>query len=392
MLTILSAALSQGPTLADDGLLSNRRDAARSELSATQAELATALINLQSAMAEAKGYDSARQQADAHCHAALPDAASYRARLAECQKLQTDLEAWRARIAARSGNASAQLDVAQKRITVVNAEIAELEYGFAAQTQTRFEQAMRESRMAIEAQEARIEREIASIHVPTPPARTVHEGVILGLTATPRGALELREQEVSPFTHQRYSTEAKRGRALIVAFGSDENAGEALRGLMDHLTYGEYTLSSPEAQDIIRQLGGVHFDRLIAHSNGATIAEALIRKNVISVDELDIAGGDRSLVNVGALQQLINSGRVYRIRVFVNPGDPVPGFTSTAFSIPLRQEAKYWAGVLVGQRLGGDAKVEICVLKGTVGQEASISSHDLRRAYFPNIRRGSCEP
>jgi hypothetical protein len=353
--------------------------------------LATAQVNLQSALADAKRYHSARQQADSHCHAVLPDAASYRARLAECQRLQTDLEAWRARVVARSSDASAQVNAAQKRIIVVIAGIADFERQIAAETQTRPEQAMRESREAIRTQEARIENEIALIDVPVPTARTVHEGVILGLTVTPRGALELREQEVSPFTNQRYSTETERGRALIVAFGSDGNAAEVLCGLIDHLTYGEYTLSGPEAQDIVRQLGGVHFDRLIAHSNGATIAEALIRKNVISVDELDIAGGDRSLANVDALQQLINSGRVHRIRVFVNPGDPVPRFTSTPFSIPLREEARYWAGVLAGQHAGGDAKVEICVLNGTVGQEASISSHDLRRAYFPNMRKGSCE-
>jgi hypothetical protein len=391
VLTFVSGGALQGIEVQDIAQLTTRREAAQGDLTVAQAELAAVQVNLQSALAEARRYESARQQADAHCHAVLPDAASYRARLAECQKLQTDLEAWRVGVAARSNDASSQLDAAQKRITVVNASIANLERQIAAAIQTRSEQAMRESRMAIEAQEARIESEIASIHVPTPAARTVHEGVILGLTATPRGALELREQEVSPFTNQRYSTETQRGRALIVAFGSDGHAAEALRGLIDHLTYGEYTLSSLEAQDIVRQLGGVHFDRLIAHSNGATIAEALIRKNVISVEELDIAGGDRSLANVDALQQLINSGRVHRIRVFVNPGDPVPRFTSTPFSIPLREEARYWAGVLAGQRAGGDAEVEICVLSGIVGQEASISSHDLRRAYFPNIRRGSCE-
>jgi hypothetical protein len=391
ILTVLLTAPLPCMLPADTSQLTTGLEAAQRELISAQTKLATDRINLESALAEAKRYDSARRRADTYCHAVLPDAESYRVRLAECEKLQSDLDSWRIRVATQGSDASAQFDATQERIRIAAASIADFERQIAAESQTRSELAMRESREAIRAQEDRIENEIALIHVPAPATRTIHEGVILGLTATPRVALELRNQDVSPFTNQRYSSEVEKGRALVVAFGSDGDAAEALRGLMDHLTYGEYTLSSPEAQAIVKQLGGVHFDRLLAHSNGATIAEALIRKNIISVDEFDIAGGDRSLANVDALQQLIDSGLVHRIRVFVNPGDPVPRFTSTPFSIPLREEARYWAGVLTGRREGGDAKVEICVLGGAVGQEASISSHDLRRAYFPNIRGGSCE-
>jgi hypothetical protein len=79
---------------------------------------------------------------------------------------------------------------------------------------------------------------------------------------------------------------------------------------------------------LIERIRGTHFDRLVAHSNGATVAEALIRRGIITVNELNVMGGDRSFVNFGGWNELITSGKVARVVVWVNPGDPVPFATT----------------------------------------------------------------
>ena len=128
--------------------------------------------------------------------------------------------------------------------------------------------------------------------------------------------------------------------------------------------------------------------RLTAHSNGATIAEALVRQGVITVDELNIVGGDRSLANVSELQDLLDSGKVKRVRVWINPGDPVPSISS-GVSGRLQDEALYWAGRAAGA--GADrAKVEVCITDGAVGQAPGLESHYLASAYFPNMAALAC--
>ena len=124
---------------------------------------------------------------------------------------------------------------------------------------------------------------------------------------------------------------------------------------------------------MIEKLGGTNFDRLIAHSNGATVTEALIRKGTITVSELNIIGGDRSLINVIGLNELIASGKVKRVVVWINPGDIIPYGTSAGLMSPLagvrdqyiKTAADYFAEKLTGEAKGGDAKVEYRFLKGT---------------------------
>lgn len=155
-----------------------------------------------------------------------------------------------------------------------------------------------------------------------------------------------------------------------------------------------FSLNTPLGREVVRKLEGKHFDALIAHSNGATVTEALIRRGVITVDRLEVAGGDRSFSNLNALQQLIDSGMVKSVRVWINPGDPIPLISSTPLSLPMRNEALYWAGRLVGaatQPVGSEpARIEVCVTDGAVGQSFGVGSHDLEAAYFPNMAAGSC--
>ncbi len=181
-----------------------------------------------------------------------------------------------------------------------------------------------------------------------------------------------------------------------------KTASEALRGFLDNQTMGEYTLNTEYGKRLMERLNGVQFDRLIAHSNGATIAEALIKKGVIKVDELNIVGGDRSLVNQAGYQNLIDSGAVKRIVVWINPGDTIPVGSSLAYVTPmgcvnvapLLTAAEHAANLIAGNHQGGDARVEFRLMKGPEYASQSQSfhldkgifdAHDLAKAYLPNI-------
>lgn len=167
------------------------------------------------------------------------------------------------------------------------------------------------------AQLRKLENEVSYVPSLTPkPTRVIHEGVMLGLKNTQ--TVNSIHGLTSPWSKKAYESEA------IFATTDDLSNMELLRGFLDNNYLGEYTLNTPYGQQLIERIRGTHFDRLVAHSNGATVAEALIRRGIITVNELNVMGGDRSFVNFGGWNELITSGKVARVVVWVNPGDPVP--------------------------------------------------------------------
>ena len=152
--------------------------------------------------------------------------------------------------------------------------------------------------------------EVSKIKVPSPnTGKKIHEGIMLGLFNTNEvNAITDKSKNVkSAFTDKEYKP------GEYFATSDKLSAKELLRGVVDNSFLGEYTLNTEHGKKLIEQLQGAQFDRLIAHSNGATVSEALIRKGVITVNELNIVGGDRSLINKYALNELITSGKVKRI-------------------------------------------------------------------------------
>lgn len=105
--------------------------------------------------------------------------------------------------------------------------------------------------------------------------KKIHEGVMLGLfnTQDSNAVKNLK----SPFTGKTYKSDE------YFATSDNLSCKELLRGVVDNGTLGKYTLNSEHGKQLIKKLEGTHFDRLVAHSNGATVAEALIRENVIEV-------------------------------------------------------------------------------------------------------------
>jgi tetratricopeptide (TPR) repeat protein len=231
------------------------------------------------------------------------------------------------------------------------------------------------------------------ITVPSPYSGHIREGFILGLFDTQEAADALARVP-SPFTGKLYNKEE------VFPSTDSQLAHEALRGLYDNKSIGEYSLNTEYGKRLVEKLTGAQFDRLMAHSNGATIAEALIKKGIIKVNELNVMGGDRSLINRFGYQNLIDSGKVKRVVVWINPGDVIPIGSSLQYVtpaggvnvVPLLTSAEHAANQLTGTHRGGDAAVEYRLLKGpeyagqTINLDKTIfEAHDLVRSYLPNI-------
>jgi len=243
--------------------------------------------------------------------------------------LQAEIDAFKA--AVRDFNA----------LVVQEGSRADLDYEVSATVATVRDDLLAD-RDRLRAQVAKLETEIEEFRIPLPPIpRHVHEGILLGMFGTKEEAESTALETVSPFS-------GKAPGAVFFSAGSDSMAKEALRVLLDNLTLGEYTLATPGGKRLVERIRGTHFNRLMAHSNGATVAEALIRKNLIEVEELNILGGDRSLINRPGFQDLVASGRVKRVVVWVNPGDIVPLGSSFRALLPLASRETFPMGATVG--------------------------------------------
>lgn len=213
----------------------------------------------------------------------------------------------------------------------------------------------------------RLMNDVSKIKVPAPAVpKHIHEGVILGLFNTNDSNAIKRKGAVSPFTGKAYKANE------FFATSDNLTAKELLRGVVDNSYVGEFTLNTEYGRKLIEKLQDTKFDRLIAHSNGATVTEALIRKGVIKVDELNIVGGDRALINYFGLNELITSGKVKRVVVWINPGDLIPYGTSAGLFSPLhgardqyiKTATDYFKAKLTGTGKGGDTGVEYRFLAG----------------------------
>ncbi|WP_304893423.1 hypothetical protein [Candidatus Deferrimicrobium sp.] len=220
------------------------------------------------------------------------------------------------------------------------------------ETWVEMQRRMMAERVAIDALTKRTQKELLSVVPPVKGAfRKVHEVVVLGFGTDNNDADRMMKDGVSPFSNGksyasmneaavRARAEGKEGvgGAVVVSFGTpkgEENGGgnkvtDFKRVVGDHFFDGATSLDTPQARDALAKISGKECDRLVAHSNGATVAEALIREDRVRVNELNIVGGDMSMVKRGDYQDLVDSGKVKRVVVWVNLNDPVVWTTSVS--------------------------------------------------------------
>lgn len=163
----------------------------------------------------------------------------------------------------------------------------------------------------------RLRYEMDHVRVPSPARRARFQAVLfLGTGNSPAEALAaLREKTPNPFTGRPFDN--------VLAFGKAGFAADLPRAIEDH-ALAEAGLLSQESMTHLNELRGARIEEVVAHSNGATVAEMLIRNDLIlGVKRFSILGGDAALLKLPQLQALaIEKG--IQIRVYANQGDVVP--------------------------------------------------------------------
>jgi hypothetical protein len=182
----------------------------------------------------------------------------------------------------------------------------------------------------------------------------------------------------------------------IYAFGQHGVGKDLLRVIFDHVL-AEKDFLAPSTFEKCARLKEVRINHLVAHSNGATVAEVLIKNNFIKVRELTLLGGDRTLTNLPALEKLAKDKGIERINVFVNQGDTIP-LLPQASQTPIMQD------IMLSQRVtlppSGLSRVKVVVFdKGpyVYGSYAPVSQQELSNQsnftyhfidnYHNNVRR-----
>ncbi len=198
-----------------------------------------------------------------------------------------------------------------------------------------FQKEMAGEKIKLKQDKARVQQELTKINIKKQKTKMqLKEGVVLSMYTEPDSNKTLEDSLKSPFTGITYKEMISQIDAdsgfVIVSFvmpkkaNTTKNAASSKDG---HVPSEIFSLSSPKAKAELNKLKDKKFNRLIAHSNGATVVECLINDSLINVKELNIIGGEKSLLNGQALQHLLDNGSVKRIVVWIKLNDPAVWIT-----------------------------------------------------------------
>lgn len=178
----------------------------------------------------------------------------------------------------------------------------------------------------------KIRQELTKINIKKQKLKTsFNEGVVLSMYAE-QEAGTLGDSLKSPFTGVTYKEMiANRQKnmtdsgVVIVSFVMPKQQNDPLEAASrgdEHVPAEVFSLAGPNAKVELNKLKDKKFSRLIAHSNGATVVECLLNDSLIEVKELNIIGGEKSLLNGHALQKLLDNGTVKRVVLWIKLDDP----------------------------------------------------------------------
>ncbi len=150
------------------------------------------------------------------------------------------------------------------------------------------------------------------------PSRTCDDLLLLGVGANDDVAADYGALS-NPFTGVPYG----KGCSYGFAHGP-EWLDLVTRGIPDHLLHSVDLLSPITHLSLAKFPRVMHAPRLVVHSNGLMVAEALIRAHrIVGVKELRILGGDAVLMHLEDLQRLANDNGIM-IKIYAIKSDPVP--------------------------------------------------------------------
>ena len=219
------------------------------------------------------------------------------------------------------------------------------------------------------------------------------EGVIISMCDGMKNANTMEDSLKSPFTGVCYKNLGTG--VVFVSFSGpivQTNNWVVAGSKEDKESESEtFSLASTEAKTALEELKEKRFKRLIAHSNGATVAECLLKDSLVEIQELNIIGGDKSLINGQALQQLLDNGSVKRIVVWINLNDQNTWLTPIDNAMITKRTANFFAyknKFKWEENKQGDSKVEYKWILGTNSLNA-LSAHDPEfvETYFKEIAK-----
>jgi hypothetical protein len=110
---------------------------------------------------------------------------------------------------------------------------------------------------------------------------------------------------------------------FVLGIAASTNAAIDLstRVIFDELTKGQFSAEEQKAYDSLK---GRQFDELACHSNGAMICLAALENKDIVADRVTLYGPQVTIESLKMWDELVRSGHVRSVQVYINRSDPVP--------------------------------------------------------------------
>ncbi len=196
-----------------------------------------------------------------------------------------------------------------------------------------FQKNMTTAKVKLKQNKIKIQQELTKINTKKQKSKIAYnEGVVLSMYTEQEANKALEDSLKSPFTGVRYkeiNTNRQKNMAdsgfVIVSFvmpKRDIDPMELASKKDDTKPAEALSLGTPRTKAELNKLKDKKYNRLIAHSNGATLVECLLTDSIIEAKELNIIGGEKSLLNGQSLQHLLDIGLVKRIVVWIKLDDP----------------------------------------------------------------------
>lgn len=163
-----------------------------------------------------------------------------------------------------------------------------------------------------------IAKRLDKVYVPPLPAESYDCVLFLGTGHSPE------EAQAQSATYANFFGEPANAKFKVCAFGETGMLKDVVkRSIPDKIKAELFSSLTDKTMANAAPMFNSKINRLFAHSNGATVAEVLIREDYIKVKEFHILGGDCSASNLKALNKLANEKNM-DIYVYINIGDPIP--------------------------------------------------------------------
>jgi hypothetical protein len=108
---------------------------------------------------------------------------------------------------------------------------------------------------------------------------------------------------------------------LGIAASTDAIADLSTRVIFDELSNGKFSAEEQKAYNSLKER---QFDELACHSNGAMICLAALKNKDVMADHVVLYGPQVTIESLVMWDEMVRTGRVKSVQIYVNRSDPVP--------------------------------------------------------------------